>query len=174
MGCEAAAAWYQWGMAEQNGGVEAAVPKRAERWKMHGCLKVLLLGVLLVIGCRMVPYRYRGATFLSLFDRPYNEMAFDSEAWKAKEVYPMIGDNQYTNSLKRGLMLYDLLDDHIRIGMTMDRARELLGEPDSPGNSGRRWRYELGEWSGFRFEMDYLVLRFDEEGRLFEFFLYQS
>lgn len=86
----------------------------------------------------------------------------------------MPGDSEHVVSYKRGLMLYDLFDDHIRTGMTMDRARELLGEPDSPGNSGRRWTYELGMWSGFRFEMDFLVLRFDEDGKLFEFFWYQG
>lgn len=120
-----------------------------------------------------MPYRYRGVYFVSMFDVAWNEMAFDSVAWKSKELYPMFEDRP-ERFLKRGLMLYDLLDEHVRLGMTMERARELLGEPDSPGNSGRRWRYELGEWSGFRFEMDFLVLRFDEEGRLFEFFWYQG
>ena len=149
-------------------------PRPKPRRKLHGCWKVMLLGILLVVGCRLVPYRYRGLYFISMFDVPWNEMAFDSEEWKSKEVYPVVGDSEYRISLKRGLMLYDLIDDHIRIGMTMDRARELLGEPDSPGNSGRRWTYELGMWSGFRFEMDFLVLRFDEDGRLFEFFWYQG
>ncbi|MEO7454108.1 MAG: hypothetical protein ABIV13_05030, partial [Fimbriimonadales bacterium] len=135
--------------------------------KLHGCWKVLLLGVLLVIGCRLLPYKIRGAGPLSLFDQPWNELPFDSTAWKSKELYGMSPNNDPGADMKRGLMLDDLVDEHIRLGMTMDLARELLGEPDSPGNSGRRWTYELGMWSGFRFEMDFLVLRFDEEGRLF-------
>ena len=47
-------------------------------------------------------------------------------------------------------------------------------KPDRAGNSGRRWTYELGMWSAFMFDMDFLVLRFDEDGRLFEFFWYQG
>jgi hypothetical protein len=68
-----------------------------------------------------------------MFDVPWNEMAFDSQEWKSKEVYPVVGDSEYRISLKRGLMLYDLFDDHIRIGMTMDRARELARRAGQPG-----------------------------------------
>jgi hypothetical protein len=120
----------------------------------------------------MLPYRIRT---LTLFDSPWNELDFDQKAWLEREVYDLGSGIQGSSSLKRGMMLQDLCNNHLRKGMHKEEVRKLLGTPENQGKGpgfglehlpANQWTYDLGSWSGFRVDGDFLTIIFDKENRL--------
>jgi hypothetical protein len=90
----------------------------------------LVLGAVVIVA---------GVVALVVVLLPGKAAAFDSRAWK--RPVPAV-----TSSLSvRADMVDDLIDNHLRPGMSLNRVRALLGPPDE--DSGSRWKYWLG-WDG--------------------------
>ena len=93
-----------------------------------------------------------------IWHNPFNDRSFDEETWHA---YHNILDPDNP----RGNMADDLRKNHLRRGMAKEEVIKLLGEPESE-KSSQVFQYNLGMWSGIRFDYDTLDIYFDSSGRL--------
>lgn len=165
------------------GAMAACGAKRSHNLSVWKWTKPFVVTGAIMLVCllafRMLPYHIRAQT---MFDGPWNELEFDAEVWRAREVYDMgrgVEDRGQMSSLKRGMMLQDLCNNHLRKGMHKEEIRRLLGTPENQGNGpgfghdglpANQWTYDLGSWSGFRMDGDFLTIVFDNENQL-DFFI---
>ncbi len=82
--------------------------------------------------------------------------AFDAELWQAQR-----GKDERHNP--RGGMVVDLLQTHLRVGMSRTEVRRLLGEPDQ--RHGSSDVYELGV-SPYGIDFEYLLIDYDSAGQV--------
>lgn len=80
---------------------------------------------------------------------------FDAQKWKAQRGNPS-HNNPRIGMVSGAKKL-------LRTGMTQDEVGALLGEPE--GKSATRWQYDLGA-SPYGVDFEYLVIEFDEQGRV--------
>jgi hypothetical protein len=159
----------------------SGIRRRWKRLKPFVIIAAALVAV--VLAYRMIPYRIRQATLL---DSPWNELDFDRDAWINREVYDLgegTEDTGQMSSLKRGMMLSDLCNNHLRKGMPKAEVRRLLGDPEFKGGEddiahselpANQWTYDLGAWSGFRVDGDFLTIVFDDSDHLDFFTAWQG
>jgi len=128
------------------------VKRRAKRFPTVVKISILLLTVVGIISLVILSY--------PIWHNPFNDRAFDKEIWHA-----------YHNTLDpdnpRGNMADDLRRKHLPRGMAKEQVIELLGEPEYE-KSSQVLKYNLGMWSGIRFDYDTLDIYFDSSGRLTE------
>lgn len=144
---------------------------RLKPWARTALVMILFAGAMCA-GYRQLPYRLREKTF---FDGPFDEMRFDRALWISKA--PWKEDGLYgADQPLRGMMLDDLLTNHLRAGMTREEVRAMLGPANGSSKFGvpREWSYGLGAWSGMRMDGDYLSVVFDARGRVERFWAWQS
>ena len=126
--------------------------------------KTVLWEFVLVVG---VPAFLTGGSWLGFRAvDPFQKQTFNRQAWLTAT---------HTPDCVRGAMSTDLLDNHLRKGMTTAEVRQLLGEPDWGGGQPKEeatklicYRYYLGNWSGEPMGGDYLEIDFDDAGRMLE------
>ena len=82
--------------------------------------------------------------------------AFDPELWQAQR-----GKDERHNP--RGGMVVDLLQTHLRVGMSRLEVQRLLGEPDR--RQELRDMYELGV-SPYGIDFEYFVIDYDDAGKV--------
>ncbi len=107
----------------------------------------------------------------------FGNLPFDQEQWKTGEV-------TRDGYCVRGAMVSKLLRRHELVGMTQEEIIQLLGPPDRAGwgdpirddapPEACELDYALGAFSGFRVDMDYLTLHFDDNGRVDAWSVWQS
>jgi hypothetical protein len=93
--------------------------------------------------------------FIRSADLEEDKQKFDKRRWT-------VNWSKYKNDENdRHFMLTDLTENHLRIGMDSTEIKELLGEPERDFG----FSYNLGLYrSGF--DPTFLILEFDEKGRL--------
>ena len=137
---------------------------------------ICLLALVLLLAIVFVP-TFRG---LTLWDwariRGWGDLRFDPQQWQAAN------GNDY--DCVRGRMIRALFSDYRIEGMTRQQVLQLLGPPDSIQPHGTAmndaarmatsFSYLLGMYSGFRVDVDYLEIYFDDHGRARSTFLYQG
>lgn len=112
-----------------------------------------------LLGCGLLLLACVSGMFLMVFlfhllvPNPFDDRPFDREVWLAEAGLPG-PDNP------RGQMYEDLLEKHLKKGMTKAEVLALLGKPDATSRS-RLFSYELGMWSGMRIDTDTLDVEFD-------------
>jgi hypothetical protein len=95
--------------------------------------------------------------FIWSADLEEDRQKFDKELWT-------INWPKYKNDENdRHFMLTDLIENHLKIGMDSIEVKQLLGEPERDFG----FSYNLGLYrSGF--DPTFLILEFDEKGKLIE------
>jgi len=102
----------------------------------------------------------------------WGNLRFDAPRWRAAK--------RWDAHNVRGKMVRSLLREYDLVGMTRSQVERLLGPPDGAGRRvpddlrvpaaiaarAPRWWYLLGAYSGFRIDYDFLVLQFDDHGRV--------
>jgi hypothetical protein len=116
-------------------------------------LGVLIGFILILAGFWISPF----GQFIRSFDYDEDRDKFDKEAWA-------INWTKYTyDENGRHFMLEDLKDNYLQVGMDSIAVKNLLGEPERDFG----FSYNLGFYqSGF--DPTFLILDFDEEGKLKE------
>lgn len=84
-----------------------------------------------------------------------DSQGFDAEQWRA-------GQRDAAFYERRHHMAGELIDKHLKPGLSREQVLALLGPPDD--RSGGVLRYTLG--SSYGADIDYLTIRFDERDRL--------
>jgi len=107
----------------------------------------------------------------------FGNLPFDQEQWKTAQT-------DADGYCVRGEMVSRLLRRHKLVGMTQEEVIQLLGSPDRAGwgdptrddapPEACELDYALGVFSGFRLDMDYLTLHFDDTGRVDAWSVWQS
>jgi len=96
------------------------------------------------------------------------DIPFDSKSWQRGNIAQTTGSGIEPF---RHRMVNDLLEQHLRIGMTKNEILLLLGDP-WPGNDiswKDEWRYWLNDYFGFDvFPVcaEALILNFSQEGKI--------
>jgi hypothetical protein len=85
---------------------------------------------------------------------------FDPQRWQAERGLSEEGDS------KRNSMLEALERDHLRIGMSREAVRSLLGEPDTATRTADR--YELGP-SPVGVTLESYLIEYDSQGKVVSF-----
>jgi len=104
-------------------------------------------------------------------DARYRELPFDEAHWKA--VGEMTRTDRSSVKNRRANMFGDLVENHLRLGMTKEEIEMLLGPPDDRSAGGDGWFYyftivgfeDIRGASGSH----YLFIGFDEEGKCIEY-----
>lgn len=95
--------------------------------------------------------------FIRSADLEEDKQEFDKKLWTVN------WDKGRNDENDRHLMLTDLTENHLKIGMDSVEVKRLLGEPERDFG----FSYNLGLYrSGF--DPTFLILEFDEEGKLKE------
>jgi hypothetical protein len=89
---------------------------------------------------------------------PFDDNKFDQQLWAS--MHESVDPKN-----PRGKMYQDLIENHVKIGMTKAQILNLLGSADL-NNQERFIRYNLGMWSGMRVDNDSFDLYFSESGKL--------
>jgi hypothetical protein len=118
------------------------------------------LGYKIGLGILIVVLVILGIISTSTFSKPDLEedrQKFDKELWAIN--WPKFKNDEND----RHFMLTDLTKNHLRIGMDSVEVKQLLGEPERDFG----FSYNLGLYrSGF--DPTFLILGFDEKGKLIE------
>lgn len=104
----------------------------------------------------------------------FNDRPFNRQQWKDKTPWAQDPLSKEFPALLRGQMAADLISNHLRRGMTRAEVQDLLGSPDADKKGNSEWEYAVGNYSGFRMDGDYLTINFDPQGRVTDYFLWQS
>jgi len=129
-----------------------------------------LLGAPLLVLASLLPF---WALMRTVAGSPFDDRPFDAEVWAAST------GNRHSF---RAPMVQDLIDKHLKRGMTREQVTGLLGEPDSRSGRDRLgaeyasrhprlqecYVYHLGRVSSYGTGDDYLILAFESGGRLLE------
>ena len=99
-----------------------------------------------------------GYVFYDLINNPFNDRRFRETEWKE------FHQNDDPDN-PRGKMSYHLRDKVLIEGMSMDKVRSLLGDPDY-AETENVLKYNLGMWSGFRIDYDSFDIYFDDDKEL--------
>jgi hypothetical protein len=89
---------------------------------------------------------------------PFDDKAFDKQVWVSMHDQ-MLPDNP------RGQMYQDIIENHVKLGMSKVQVLELLGTPDFK-NEINFVSYNLGMWSGMGMDYDSFDLYFSKSGVL--------
>ena len=95
----------------------------------------------------------------------FGNQPFDSATWKQTDRR----DYGITPPDPRGMMLRSLLRSGRLRGATKDEVMDLLGRPDPAlllAGAGEHWDYQIGWFTGFQMDPDFLVIAFDGGGRV--------
>jgi hypothetical protein len=98
---------------------------------------------------------------LRVLQNPYDNRPFEAQVWRAQR-----GSIEPMNP--RGLMIRDLLANHLSAGVARHEVVQLLGDPDwqgEPGDSLPSITYVIGLYSGI-LDHEFLTLHFDADGKL--------
>jgi hypothetical protein len=129
-----------------------------------------LIGAPLLILASLLPF---WALMRTVAGSPFDDKPFDAEVWAAST------GNRHSF---RAPMAQDLIDRHLKRGMTREQVVQLIGEPDSRSGKDRLgaeyasrhprleecFTYHLGRVSGYGTGDDYLILAFESGGHLLE------
>ena len=88
---------------------------------------------------------------------PFAGRKFDRDVWRS------YGDVIDADS-PRASMVEDLKHNHLRIGTHKRDVLFLLGDPEIKDRGV--WMYNLGAWSGLRWDDDYLHIQFDRAEKI--------
>ena len=133
--------------------------KISQMKKLVSFIKNTILVIVAVVGVVAITWRI-------LVPYHYDDMVFDSSVW-----------HQYSGSIDednpRGKMFDDLRAKLLESRPTRDEVLKMLGEPEHYNNA-HLVSYSLGNWSGLRWELDIMEVRFDEKGRVFKVSRFQT
>lgn len=121
--------------------------------------RMLIAAVGFVVFCVLALVTFLYSTY------PFDDRAFTPEDWAAG------------NSQERGRMVSSLLDDHLPKGMTEEQVTTLLGEDftlveqgtadwPNPFREPKCHLYYVGFWSDWGMDDAFVVIFFDDNGRL--------
>ena len=110
----------------------------------------------------------------SSLDARYSELAFDETHWKA--AGEMTREDQSSAKNRRAYMLGDLVENHLRLGMSKEEVEMLLGPRDSSTVEGDdNWIYHF-PYEGFKdihpwdaSGSHFVVLKFDKDGKYIKY-----
>ncbi|MBI3912337.1 MAG: hypothetical protein HY320_15570 [Armatimonadetes bacterium] len=97
-----------------------------------------------------------------MLHNPFDAERFEQSKWKSA-VTDRGGQNP------RGPMAGDLRRRFLEKGMPKEAVRALLGEPDNSESdevAGNIDRYFLGHWGSMSIDGDYLIIHYDQPGRV--------
>jgi hypothetical protein len=134
---------------------------------------VLGLGILLVLillfGAGLFYYYFLMPWYMAPgFNHP-----FDAQQWQKEK-----GNTKQDNP--RGRMVRSLLRSHTLNGKSKEEIITLLGQPDwtssndIPLTKVQEFDYEVGWYSGFRIDPDYLAIYFDKDGKVIKYAVQQG
>lgn len=96
-----------------------------------------------------------------VFDDPFDNKKFNKHTWL--EYY-----NNHIPQNPRGEMFNDLIENNLKIGFSKKETINLLGKPEVITEEGVYW-YNLGMWSGFGIDYDYLYIYFNNKNTVVSF-----
>lgn len=85
------------------------------------------------------------------------QIAFDPHGWSAPDVW---------NSDIRARMVDDLRENYLPAGTTREEVVVLLGAPPNSAGTADTWTYRLRDRAGYGPAAEYLLIRFDSDGRI--------
>lgn len=134
----------------------------ATRWRKAQILTLAIIAPVLIY--RQIPYEYR--VHLWQLDSAFNELRFDPKGW-AEHKYLLEG---HPRIVMRALMVDDLMNNHLRKGMTKKEVKSLLGESMDDYLKQNMFRYYLGFTCGpLCMDPDMFYVKFDSQDRVTDF-----
>ncbi len=118
----------------------------------------MLLGAL----CIVIIVSWGALVLIDYIDTPFDNRDFDHELWIRNY------DNYHPDN-PRAEMIADLIENHLRPGMTKSEVIKLLGKPDR--RNERRFISYLVGMQGFAADPGQLEFEFNDENKVTKFYL---